>query len=79
MSLGHMRKITEEGVTFKSHVDGSVVNLTPERSIAVQEALGADVIMAFDECPLPGRARVHSPQFGTHGPVAGALPSDEKP
>lgn len=51
MSLGHMRKITEEGVTFKSHVDGSVVNLTPERSIAVQEALGADVIMAFDECP----------------------------
>ena len=51
MSLGHMRKITEEGVTFKSHVDGSAVSLTPERSIAVQEALGADVIMAFDECP----------------------------
>ncbi|ABF44633.1 tRNA guanosine(34) transglycosylase Tgt [Deinococcus geothermalis] len=51
MSLGHMRKITEEGVTFKSHLDGSLVSLTPERSIAVQEALGADVIMAFDECP----------------------------
>lgn len=51
MSLGHMRKITEEGVTFKSHLDGSLVNLTPERSIQVQEALGADVIMAFDECP----------------------------
>lgn len=51
MSLGHMRKITEEGVTFKSHLDGSLVNLTPERSVAVQEALGADVIMAFDECP----------------------------
>ncbi len=51
MSLGHMRKITEEGVTFKSHLDGSSVQLTPERSIAVQEALGADVIMAFDECP----------------------------
>ncbi len=51
MSLGHLRKITEEGVTFKSHVDGSLVNLTPERSIGVQEALGADVIMAFDECP----------------------------
>ncbi|EYB66744.1 queuine tRNA-ribosyltransferase [Deinococcus phoenicis] len=51
MSLGHMRKITEEGVTFKSHLDGSAVNLTPERSIGVQEALGADVIMAFDECP----------------------------
>ena len=51
MSLGHMRKITEEGVVFKSHVDGSPVNLTPERSVQVQEALGADVIMAFDECP----------------------------
>ena len=51
MSLGHMRKITEEGATFKSHIDGSSVVLTPERSIQVQEALGADVIMAFDECP----------------------------
>lgn len=51
MSLGHMRKITEEGVTFKSHLDGTKVLLTPERSMAVQEALGADVIMAFDECP----------------------------
>lgn len=51
MSLGHMRQITEEGVVFKSHLDGSLVNLTPERSIQVQEALGADVIMAFDECP----------------------------
>lgn len=51
MSLGHMRKITEEGVIFKSHLDGSLISLTPERSIAVQEALGADVIMAFDECP----------------------------
>ncbi|WP_034385652.1 tRNA guanosine(34) transglycosylase Tgt [Deinococcus sp. YIM 77859] len=51
MSLGHMRTITERGVTFKSHVDGSTVLLTPERSMAVQEALGADVIMAFDECP----------------------------
>ncbi|AFD24037.1 tRNA guanosine(34) transglycosylase Tgt [Deinococcus gobiensis] len=51
MSLGHMRKITEEGVVFKSHLDGSLVNLTPERSVQVQEALGADVIMAFDECP----------------------------
>ena len=51
MSLGHMRKISEEGVIFKSHIDGSRVELTPERSIQVQEALGADVIMAFDECP----------------------------
>ncbi|MBB5378895.1 queuine tRNA-ribosyltransferase [Deinococcus metalli] len=51
MSLGHMRKITEEGVVFKSHVDGRMVDLSPERSVEVQEALGADVIMAFDECP----------------------------
>lgn len=51
MSLGHMRKITEQGVVFKSHVDGRRIDLTPERSIQVQEALGADVIMAFDECP----------------------------
>ncbi len=51
MSLGHMRRITEEGVTFKSHLDGSSVYLSPERSIEVQQALGADIIMAFDECP----------------------------
>lgn len=51
MSLGHMRKISEEGVVFKSHLDGSSIQLTPERSIEVQEALGADIIMAFDECP----------------------------
>ncbi|MDV6376088.1 tRNA guanosine(34) transglycosylase Tgt [Deinococcus arenicola] len=51
MSLGHMRKISEHGVVFKSHLDGSLVELTPERSIEVQQALGADVIMAFDECP----------------------------
>jgi len=51
MSLGHMRQITEEGVTFKSHLDGSSVYLSPERSVEVQQALGADIIMAFDECP----------------------------
>ena len=51
MSLGHLRKIREEGVTFKSHLDGRQIELTPERSVQVQEALGADIIMAFDECP----------------------------
>ncbi|AWN24360.1 tRNA guanosine(34) transglycosylase Tgt [Deinococcus irradiatisoli] len=51
MSLGHMRKISEEGVVFKSHLDGSPVHLTPERSVEVQQGLGADVMMAFDECP----------------------------
>ncbi|GLV48550.1 queuine tRNA-ribosyltransferase [Thermus sp. LT1-2-5] len=51
MSLGHLRRIDEEGVVFQNHLDGSLVRLTPERSIAVQEALGADIVMAFDECP----------------------------
>ncbi len=50
-SLSEMRKITEEGVTFRSPRDGRIINLTPERSIAIQNTLGADVIMAFDECP----------------------------
>lgn len=50
-SLADMNKIDDDGVTFKSHIDGAVVNLTPRRSIEVQNALGADIIMAFDECP----------------------------
>jgi len=50
-SLSEKRNITEEGATFQSHLDGSRHLLTPERSVEIQEALGADVIMAFDECP----------------------------
>ncbi|MBD2132987.1 MULTISPECIES: tRNA guanosine(34) transglycosylase Tgt [unclassified Sphaerospermopsis] len=50
-SLSEMRKITEEGVTFRSPHDGQIIKLTPERSIEIQNTLGADVIMAFDECP----------------------------
>ena len=50
-SLSEMRKITEEGASFQSHLDGSKHVLTPERSIEIQEVLGADIIMAFDECP----------------------------
>lgn len=56
-SLADINKITDEGVTFKSHVDGSVVHLTPERSMQVQNDLGADIIMAFDECPDPTKPR----------------------
>jgi queuine tRNA-ribosyltransferase len=52
-SLAQMRKIDEAGVTFKSHIDGSTHRLTPEKSIAIQENLGADIIMAFDECAPP--------------------------
>ncbi len=50
-SLSDLRTITEEGVTFRSPRDGRMIKLTPERSIEIQNALGADVIMAFDECP----------------------------
>jgi len=50
-SLSEMRSITEQGVTFKSPRDGSIIEISPERSIKIQNALGADVIMAFDECP----------------------------
>ena len=53
-SLGHMRKIEEEGVTFRSYLDGSKHLLTPEKSIEVQNSLGSDIMMAFDECaPYP--------------------------
>jgi queuine tRNA-ribosyltransferase len=50
-SLSQLRTISEEGVIFRSPRDGRMINLTPERSIEIQNALGADVIMAFDECP----------------------------
>ncbi|NTU75132.1 MAG: tRNA guanosine(34) transglycosylase Tgt [Anaerolineaceae bacterium] len=52
-SLSEMRKIDEEGVTFKSHIDGSTHRFTPEKSIEIQQKLGADIIMAFDECASP--------------------------
>ena len=51
MSLAGLRKLTEEGVTFASHVDGSRHVLTPERSMEIQTLLGSDIVMAFDECP----------------------------
>ena len=54
MSLGELTKKSEEGVRFKSHLDGSAHMLTPERSMEVQRLLGADIVMAFDECtPFP--------------------------
>ncbi|MDC1242506.1 tRNA guanosine(34) transglycosylase Tgt [Amylibacter sp.] len=54
MSLTDLRKLTEEGVKFKSHIDGSVYNLTPEYSMEIQRLLGSDIVMSFDECtPFP--------------------------
>lgn len=57
-SLGEMRKITEDGVTFRSPVDGSPVELSPEIAIQVQRDLGSDIVMIFDECtPYPATER----------------------
>jgi hypothetical protein len=52
-SLSKIRKIDEDGVTFRSHIDGSSHRFTPERSIQIQNNLGADIVMAFDECADP--------------------------
>ena len=51
MSLADLRKMSEKGVTFKSHIDGSKHELTPERSMEIQKLLGSDIVMCFDECP----------------------------
>ena len=57
MSLSALRKITEEGVRFSSHLDGSKHMLTPERSMEIQRLLGSDIVMAFDECPRADETR----------------------
>ncbi|OCC24744.1 tRNA guanosine(34) transglycosylase Tgt [Croceicoccus estronivorus] len=57
MSLSALRKITEEGVRFSSHLDGSKHVLTPERSMEIQRLLGSDIVMAFDECPRADEPR----------------------
>jgi queuine tRNA-ribosyltransferase len=58
MSLADLRKLTEEGVTFRSHVDGAMHHLSPERSMEIQRLLGSDIVMCFDECPaLPAEER----------------------
>jgi queuine tRNA-ribosyltransferase len=54
-SLADINRIGDDGVTFRSHIDGSVLHLTPQRSMQVQNDLGADIIMAFDECPDPNK------------------------
>ncbi len=63
-SLAEMRKITEEGVTFNSPVDGAKVELTPEKSMQVQHALGSDIVMIFDEC---------TPYPATHSEASGSM------
>ena len=57
MSLSDLRKLTEKGVEFRSHIDGSKHMLTPERSMEIQRLLGSDIVMAFDECPRADQPR----------------------
>ncbi len=66
-SLAEMRKVDDEGVTFRSHIDGSTHRLTPEKAIAIQQNLGADIIMAFDECAPPyDRLYIEQAMHRTH-------------
>ncbi len=59
-SLARLRDIDDDGVTFRSHVDGSQVRLTPQTSVRTQQSLGADIIMQLDECPPAGASHEHA-------------------
>jgi len=61
-SLSHLRTIDDDGVVFRSHVDGAEIALTPERAVEIQRLLGADVMMQLDECPPAGAGREHVAQ-----------------
>ncbi len=66
-SLAEINQIDDEGVTFRSHIDGSLKRLDPQRSMRIQQNLGADIIMAFDQCPPPAdRAQVEAAVARTH-------------
>ncbi|MEM7576384.1 MAG: tRNA guanosine(34) transglycosylase Tgt [Planctomycetota bacterium] len=58
-SLGNLNRIDDDGVRFKSHIDGRSIELTPQRSMQVQHELGADIIMAFDDCPPAAAPSAH--------------------
>ena len=70
-SLGDLRVIDDDGVTFKSHLDGSIHRFTPEHSIAVQEALGPDIAVAFDQPVFPSSPRPVVRGRDATGPTAG--------
>ena len=75
-SLSSLRKLNEDGVEFRSHLDGSRHFLSPETSMEAQIALGADIIMAFDECTeYPAEAGAGAPLDGTDGALGGAQQS----
>jgi queuine tRNA-ribosyltransferase len=75
-----MRKVDEDGVTFKSHIDGSTHRFTPEKSVLIQENLGADIIMAFDECAPPyDRAYCELAMNRTHAWAERSLNAKKRP
>lgn len=79
-SLANTRKVDDDGVTFKSHIDGSTHRLTPEKSILIQENLGADIIMAFDECADPyARKYVEMALVRTHNWAVRCLEVKNRP
>lgn len=79
-SLAETRKIDEDGVTFKSHIDGSMQRLTPEKSVEVQEQLGSDIIMAFDECAYPyDRENITTAMQHTHRWAERCLKAHDRP
>ena len=74
VSLGDLRVVDEDGVTFRSHLDGSIHRFTPELAIAVQEALGSDVAVAFDQPVFPSSPRaVVDGRDGADAPLGGAV------
>jgi queuine tRNA-ribosyltransferase len=78
-SLDELTKIDPDGVTFRAHIDGSLHRFTPERSIQIQHNLGADVIMAFDQCPTPkDRGVVQSAVERTHRWLARSLAEHQR-
>lgn len=81
-SLAEINRIDDDGVTFRSHLDGSAQRLDPQRSMAIQQNLGADIIMAFDQCPPPrDREEVRAAVERTHRWLAlcrDAHPDDEE-
>jgi queuine tRNA-ribosyltransferase len=79
-SLAEMRKVDDEGVTFRSHIDGSMHRLTPEKSIEIQQKLGADIIMAFDECAPPyEREYIERAMHRTHAWAERCLATKTRP
>jgi queuine tRNA-ribosyltransferase len=79
-SLSDTRKVDEDGVTFKSHIDGSTHRFTPESSIQIQEKLGADIIMAFDECADPNNEKyIQRSMIRTHNWAERCLKAKSRP